>query len=241
MYTSGADLGGGWRGSRTPSPLKMTCGFLIQLVFWQKKLLVYWCWSKTRDEVGEFMLNALKMVVCLNSAVSFNMYSQQFTLCWCEVYEIILTFTLCYCLVKSLQKPSSWYSLLKFVYVTSQLHHSLVMQPLLWKILDPPLHLLPAYSSITLNTSLNNLIPWFRLWLDTPAVFECLHWYQFRQYVLFQRAEFDAFLYSYARQVLVSKNESYTDWVYVSWSRSISVLNFLGWLFEQSLVCFYFF
>ena len=129
MYTSGADLGGGWRGSRTPSPLKMTCGFLIQPVFWQKKLLVYWCWSKTRDEVGEFMLNALKMVVCLNSAVSFNMYSQQFTLCWCEVYEIIFTFTLCYCLVKSLQKPSSWYSLLKFVYVTSQLHHSFVVHP----------------------------------------------------------------------------------------------------------------
>ena len=36
------------------------------------------------------MLNALKMVVCLNSAVPFDMYSQQFTLC--------------YCLVKSLQK-----------------------------------------------------------------------------------------------------------------------------------------
>ena len=180
-----------------------------------------------RAEVGEFMLNALKMVVCLNSAVPFDMYSQQFTLC--------------YCLVKSLQKPSSLYSLLKFVYVTSQLSHSLVMQPLLRKILDPPLHLLPAYSSITLNTSLNNLIPWFRLWLDTPAVFECLPWYQFRQYVLFQRAEFDAFLYFYARQVLVSKKESCTDWVYVSWSRSISVLNFLGWLFEQSLVYFYFF
>ena len=170
------------------------------------------------------MLNALKKVVCLNSAVSFNMYSQQFTLCWCEVYEIIFTFTLCYCLVKSLQKPSSWYSFLKFVYITSQLRHSLVMQPLLWKILDPPLHLSPAYSSITLNTSLNDLIPWFRLWLNTPAVFECLPWYQFHQYVLFQRAEFDAFLYSYARQVLVSKKESCTDWVYVSSSRSISVL-----------------
>ena len=157
MYTSGADLGGGWRGSRTPSPLKMTCGFLIQLVFCQKKNLVaYWCWSKTRDEVGEFMLNALKMVVCLNSAVSFDMYFQQFTLC--------------YCLVKSLQKPSSCYSLVKFVYVTSQLRYSLVMQPLLRKILDRPQHLLSAYSSITLNTSLNNLIPWFRLWLDTPAV-----------------------------------------------------------------------
>ena len=87
----------------------------------KKNLVVYWCWSKTRDEVGEFMFNALKMVVCLNSAVSFDMYFQQFTLC--------------YYLVKSLQKPSSWYSLLKFVYVTS---HSSLMHPLLRKILDPP-------------------------------------------------------------------------------------------------------
>ena len=39
---------------------------------------------------------------------------------------------------------------------------------------NPPLHLLPADSSMTLNTSLNKLILWFRLWLDTPAVFECL-------------------------------------------------------------------
>ena len=37
------------------------------------------------------------------------------------------------------RKPSSSYSLLKFVYVTSQLRHSLVVHPLLWKILDPPL------------------------------------------------------------------------------------------------------
>ena len=96
------------------------------------------------------------MVVCLNSPVSCNMYSQQFTLC--------------YCLVKSPQKPSSWYSLLKFVYITSQLRHSLEMQPLLRKILDPPQHVLPAYSSMTLNTSLNNLIPWFRLWLDTQLI-----------------------------------------------------------------------
>ena len=36
------------------------------------------------------------------------------------------------------------------------------------------LHLLPAYSCMTWNTSLNNLILWFRLWLDTPAGFECL-------------------------------------------------------------------
>ena len=38
------------------------------------------------------------------------------------------------------RKPSSSYSLLKFVYVTSQLCHiSLVVHPLLRKILDPPL------------------------------------------------------------------------------------------------------
>ena len=40
------------------------------------------------------------------------------------------------------RKPSSSYSLLKFVYVTSQLRHSLVVHPLLRKILDPPLLLL---------------------------------------------------------------------------------------------------
>ena len=44
-------------------------------------------------------------------------------------------------LVKSLQKPSSLYSLLRFVHVTSQLCHSLAVHPLLRKILDPPLHL----------------------------------------------------------------------------------------------------
>ena len=35
---SGADLGGGCRGCTPPPPsLKMTCGFLIQLVFCKKK------------------------------------------------------------------------------------------------------------------------------------------------------------------------------------------------------------
>ena len=36
-------------------------------------------------------------------------------------------------------QPSFSYLLLKFVYLASQLHHSLVEQPLLRKILDPPL------------------------------------------------------------------------------------------------------
>ena len=38
------------------------------------------------------------------------------------------------------QKPSSLYSLLKFVYVSNQLRHPLVMYPLPRKILDPLLH-----------------------------------------------------------------------------------------------------
>ena len=44
------------------------------------------------------------------------------------------------------RKPSSSYSLLKFVYVTSQLRHSLVVHPLLRKILDPPL--LKSFSTL---------------------------------------------------------------------------------------------
>ena len=47
---AGADLGGGCRGCAPPPP-EMTCGFLIQLVFCKKKnYVVYWCWSKARDE-----------------------------------------------------------------------------------------------------------------------------------------------------------------------------------------------
>ena len=36
------------------------------------------------------------------------------------------------------QKPSYYYSILKFVYVTSQLRHPLVVHPLLRENLDPP-------------------------------------------------------------------------------------------------------
>ena len=35
LFTGGG-LGGGWRGSATPPPPEMTCGFLIQLVFRKK-------------------------------------------------------------------------------------------------------------------------------------------------------------------------------------------------------------
>ena len=41
------------QGVRTsPPPPEMTCGFLIQLVFCQKKKnsVVYWCCSRARDE-----------------------------------------------------------------------------------------------------------------------------------------------------------------------------------------------
>ena len=50
------------------------------------------------------------------------------------------------------RKPSSSYSLLKFVYVTSQLRHSLVVHPLLRKILDPPLGVpgaVPVFSCVS--------------------------------------------------------------------------------------------
>ena len=40
----------------------------------------------------------------------------------------------------ALIQETSSFSLLKFVYVTSQLRHSLVVKPLLRKILDPPLN-----------------------------------------------------------------------------------------------------
>ena len=33
-----------------PPPPEMTCGFLIQLVFCKKNYVVYWCWSRARDE-----------------------------------------------------------------------------------------------------------------------------------------------------------------------------------------------
>ena len=49
--STGADLGGGCRGVPPPSP-KMTCGFLIQLVFCKKikNYVVYWCWSRARGK-----------------------------------------------------------------------------------------------------------------------------------------------------------------------------------------------
>ena len=37
-------------GGATPPPPEMTCGFLIQLVFCKKNYVVYWCWSRARDE-----------------------------------------------------------------------------------------------------------------------------------------------------------------------------------------------
>ena len=38
-------------GGRTPPLLpEMTCGFLIQLVFYKKNYVVYWCWSRARDK-----------------------------------------------------------------------------------------------------------------------------------------------------------------------------------------------
>ena len=50
-WNPGADLGGGCRGCASSPTPEITCGFLIQLVFCQKKhYMVYWCWSRARDE-----------------------------------------------------------------------------------------------------------------------------------------------------------------------------------------------
>ena len=69
-----------------------------------------------------------------NSAVSFNMYSQQFTLC--------------YCLVKS---HFSSYSLFKFVYVTSG-------APPLRKILEPSLVRVSIVGIRNLRKKLNRIL-----------------------------------------------------------------------------------
>ena len=57
-----------------------------------------------------------------------------FTLC-----EYINTISTVHIMLLPGQKLSSSYPLLKFVYVTSQLRHSIVGHHLLRKILDPPL------------------------------------------------------------------------------------------------------
>ena len=54
------------------------------------------------------------------------------------------------------RKPCSSYSLLKFVYVTSQLRHSLVVHPLLRKTLDPPLRSIVALCSLNVTPKARN-------------------------------------------------------------------------------------
>ena len=62
------------------------------------------------------------------------------------------------------QKPSSSYSLLKFVYVIDQLRHPLVLHPLPRKILDPPLRTLArGLFSAAIESWLYNV-------LDIPGV-----------------------------------------------------------------------
>ena len=52
------------------------------------------------------------------------------------------------------QKPSSSYSLLKFAYVIDQLRRSLVVHPLLRKILDPPLFWVLLHPEMTVFPTL---------------------------------------------------------------------------------------
>ena len=94
----------------------------------------------------------LSNTVIKKTAVLFDMYSQQFTLC--------------YCLIKSLL---SSYSLLKFVFVTSQLRHSLVVQILPRKILDPPLSYRKEYIFHTFSRSIDCIA--LSKPLTTPSMF----------------------------------------------------------------------
>ena len=48
---TGADLGGGCRGCATP-PSEMTCGFLIQLVFCQKKKTMWFIGVEVEQETS---------------------------------------------------------------------------------------------------------------------------------------------------------------------------------------------
>ena len=52
LCTSGADLGGGCRGVRTPPPAEMTCGFLIQLVFCKKKKTTWFIGIEVEQETS---------------------------------------------------------------------------------------------------------------------------------------------------------------------------------------------
>ena len=65
------------------------------------------------------------------------------------------------------QKPAKAFFLV-FAFKISLRHQSfLVDAPTPKENPGSTLHLLPAYSCMTWNTSLNNLILWSRLWLDT--------------------------------------------------------------------------
>ena len=57
---TGADLRGGWRRCAPPG---RPAAFYYNRYSAKKNYVVYCCWSKTWDEVEEFMINGLKMVV----------------------------------------------------------------------------------------------------------------------------------------------------------------------------------
>lgn len=73
--------------------------------------------------------NLMKLYKYKEAAVSFALYSQKFTFC----YGLTLLFAL------------------KICYVTCRLRHSLVLQPFLKKILDPPLTVLVLRVSILVS------------------------------------------------------------------------------------------
>ena len=70
---TGADLRGGCKGCAPPprpTRLSNTTGILQKKTF-----VVYWCWSKTWDEVGEFMSKRRKNGICTDNVPALIIHS----------------------------------------------------------------------------------------------------------------------------------------------------------------------
>ena len=143
--TPGMDLGGGWRGCALLLPWE--CSW--QLVFckiWRyvfsaikRHLLRRECFHSRGQHLCKFI--GTKGSVCIRRV---QLPEDCFgTPTWPPFH----------CFGTPIWPPwrhvKTLHSLLKFVYVTSQLRHSLVLQPLLRKVLDPSLNSLNSLNSLS--------------------------------------------------------------------------------------------
>ena len=124
----------------------------INAVKWRKRTRYYWTYrgaSRGRVQGGRTPPPEMTCGFLINTVQSA---SQLYKICFIIWY----VFSAVHIMLLPSRKPSSSYSLLKFVYVTSQLRHSLVVHPLLRKILDPPL----TYLTGCLNCRFCRIFPW---------------------------------------------------------------------------------